>query len=238
MAALGLVVFPLPALAGHGSADDASPNMRHVANPPPPEFVTCDRGSTTCANSDLAFWSTGGMKGGFTKVVAQGNYEGFRLVDVSQPSAPSNISVVECRTNQGDVSFYKARHRLLLIQSIEEQVSTPQCATAMEQPSSRDEPVTGLPSTFRQKGQRVFGSSTSRIQEPAPHRDCANGVRLAHAHDDHRRPPPSGDRVVSSYPNAVRVTRQEDWRRCPSNRTAARSQQVSIVESRRSGGGC
>ena len=60
VAALGLVVFPLPAFASHGSADDASPNMRHVANlPPPPEFVTCDRGSTTCANSDLAFWSTG-----------------------------------------------------------------------------------------------------------------------------------------------------------------------------------
>ena len=234
VAALGLVVLPLPAFASHGSADDASPNMRHVANlPPPPEFVTCDRGSTTCANSDLAFWSTGGMKGGFTKVVAQGNYEGFRLVDVSQPSAPSNISVVECRTNQGDVSFYKARHRLLLIQSIEEQVSTPQCATAMEQPVvSGTNPMTGLPSTFRQKGHeglRIFDVTDpkSPLHIATVRTACGSHTHTTITDDRNHR----AIVYVSSYPNAVRVTRSEDLATLPEQPNCLPDHnKISIVE--------
>lgn len=224
-AALAVAVFPLPAVAGHGSADEASPNIKHVANlPPPAEFVTCDRGSTACNNSDVAFWGD---------MLAQGNYEGFRLVDVSDPASPSTISVVECRTNQGDVSFYKARNRLLLIQSIEEQVSTPGCAGATEQPVvAGTNPVTGLPSTFRLKGHeglRIFD-----VSDPASPEHIAT-VRTAcgsHTHTTIR-----DDRnqraivYVSSYPSGVRVTRREDLASLPEQPNCLPDHaKVSIVE--------
>ena len=224
-AALAVAVFPLPAVAGHGSADEASPNMKHVANlPPPAEFVTCDRGSAACNNSDIAFWGD---------MLAQGNYEGFRLVDVSDPASPSTVSVVECRTNQGDVSFYKARNRLLLIQSIEEQVSTPGCAGATEQPVvAGTNPVTGLPSTFRLKGHeglRIFD-----VSDPASPQHIAT-VRTAcgsHTHTTIR-----DDRnqraivYVSSYPNGVRVTRREDLTTLPEQPNCLPDHnKISIVE--------
>ena len=93
-------VFSLAAVGSHGSADQASPNMVHAANlPPPAEFVTCNRGGIACFNSDLAFWNAGGLKGGFSRILAQGNYEGLRLVDISNPRTPRDISVVACRTS-------------------------------------------------------------------------------------------------------------------------------------------
>lgn len=223
--ALALVTVPVPALAGHGSADEASPNMLHVANlPTPAAFVACDRGSTACFNSDLAFWGD---------MLAQGNYEGFRLVDVGDPAAPREISVVECRTNQGDVSFYKARNRLLLIQSIEEQVSSPGCATAFEQPVvSGTNPLTGLPSTFRLKGHeglRIFD-----VTDPASPEHIAT-VRTAcgsHTHTTIR-----DDRnqraivYVSSYPSGVRVTRREDLATLPEQPNCLPDHaKISVVE--------
>ena len=208
--ALGL---PLTAAGGHGSADDASPNMLHVANlPPPAEFTTCDRGSTACNNSDLAFWTGAGLRGGYTDILAQGNYEGFRLVGISDPASPSTISVVECRTNQGDVSFYQARNRLLLIQSIEEPVTTPECATAFETsivPGTN--PVTGVTSTFRQKGfegLRIFDVSdptSPQLIAAVPTR-CGSHTHTTIRDDRNQR----GIVYVSSYPNSVRVTRAED----------------------------
>jgi len=216
---LGVIVtllalaFPLGASASHGSADDASANMLHVANlPPPPEFRTCDRGSASCNNSDLAFWSGGGLRGGFTEILAQGNYEGFRLVDISDPASPEQISVVECRTNQGDVSFYQARSRLLLIQSIEEPVTTPDCATALETPIvPGTNPVTGVPSNFRLKG--FEGLRIFDVTDPRSPRHIAS-VRTrcgSHTHstirDDRNQ---RGIVYVSSYPSGLRVTRRED----------------------------
>jgi hypothetical protein len=205
-----------------------------VANlPTPAEFVTCNRGSGACFNSDLAFWDAGGVKGGYTNIVAQGNYEGFRLVDVSDAENPTNISVVECRTNQGDVSFYQARNRLLLIQSIEEQVSSPDCATATEQPVvPGTNPVTGVPSLFRLKGHeglRIFD-----VTNPAAPEHIAT-VRTAcgsHTHTTIR-----DDRnqraivYVSSYPSGVRVTRREDLATLPEQPNCIPDHnKISIVE--------
>jgi hypothetical protein len=233
-AALVALGLPLSAGASHGNADQASPNMFHVANlPTPPEFLNCDRGGATCFNSDLAFWDGGAVESEFSKIVAQGNYEGFRLVDVSDPANPANISVVECRTNQGDVSFYKARNRLLLIQSIEEQVSTPDCATAMEQPVvAGTNPVTNVPGMFRQKGHeglRIFD-----ITDPQTPTHIAT-VRTAcgsHTHTTIR-----DDRnhraivYVSSYPSGVRVTRREDLATLPEQPNCLPDHnKISIVE--------
>jgi LVIVD repeat len=51
-------------------------------------------GLTFTANSDLAFWGN---------LAFQGHYEGFRIVDISAPAKPREISFTECFGNQGDV---------------------------------------------------------------------------------------------------------------------------------------
>jgi hypothetical protein len=51
-------------------------------------------GLTFTANSDLAFWG---------KLAFQGHYEGFRIIDISAPAKPREISFTECFGNQGDV---------------------------------------------------------------------------------------------------------------------------------------
>jgi hypothetical protein len=211
---VGVLVLAVPtiAVASHGSADEASPNMLHVANlPPAAQHLACDKGPV-CFNSDLAFWGAGGMKGGFNHILAQGNYEGFRLVDVSDPADPEQISAVECRTNQGDVSFYQARNRLLLIQSIEEAVSSPNCATATENPVvPGTNPVTGLPGMFRLKGHeglRIFDVSnpTAPVHIATVRTACGSHTHTTIRDDRNQR----AIVYVSSYPNGVRVTRRED----------------------------
>jgi hypothetical protein len=230
-------VFPLAAAGSHGSADDASPNMLHVANlPTPTEFAwpaNCDRGGASCHNSDLAFWNAGGLKGGFKKILAQGNYEGLRLVDISDPRNPRNISVLECRTNQGDVSFYKARKRLLLIQSIEEAVSSPDCATARENPLvDGTNPVTNQPGRFRLKGHeglRIFDVTDPRTPThiATVRTACGSHTHTTIFDREHDR----AIVYVSSYPNANRVTRKEDLNTLPEQPNCIPDHnKISIVE--------
>jgi hypothetical protein len=67
------------------------------------------------ANSDLAFWGD---------LAVSGNYEGFRLIDVSNPAAPRVLSQVVCSTRQGDVSVWET----LIFLSVD----TPQTARSCE----------------------------------------------------------------------------------------------------------
>ncbi|MDP8955622.1 MAG: hypothetical protein M3N24_01485 [Actinomycetota bacterium] len=138
-------MFAAPASADHGSADEASPNMLHIENVgTPPEFETGPANEGRF-NSDLAFWESGAVKGP-VDLAAQGNYDGFRLLDISDPENVSQISVVECRSNQGDVSFYQAQNRLLLIQSIDRPVTEDDCATARDTGITFEpHPITGAP---------------------------------------------------------------------------------------------
>lgn len=55
------------------------------------------RGNTASpftANSDLAFWGNRAY---------QGHYDGFRIIDISAPAQPTEVSFQECLGNQGDV---------------------------------------------------------------------------------------------------------------------------------------
>ena len=146
------VGFPPTASAEHGTNPvEMSPNMYHSANRPP----TPPTGPAV-TNSDLAFWSAGaarsegGPTSGATRganhdLVAAGNYNGFRLFDVRDPENPVEISNFRCRSNQGDVSFYQANDRLLLIQSVDRPVTH----SGMEAPNacalSQDTPVVSFP---------------------------------------------------------------------------------------------
>jgi hypothetical protein len=47
------------------------------------------------ANSDLAFWRN---------YAIQGTYTGFRIVDISNPAAPTQVSITQCGRSQGDIT--------------------------------------------------------------------------------------------------------------------------------------
>src|SRR5918992_4617302 len=202
------LTFAQPAGADHGNADDASPNMLHVANlPPPPQFIE-GTANETRVNSDLAFWQAGGVRGRHHDLLAQGNYDGFRLVDIKDPSDPEQVAVMECRANQGDVSFYKARNRLMLIQSIDRPQTSDDCATARDTGvSAGTNPVTGLPGVFQTpgfEGLRIFD-----VTEPESPRHIASVPTACGSHT-HTTIPDERDQqgvvYVSSYPLGASVT--------------------------------
>jgi len=100
-AALGAQTYPSatdprnnlkPGLTDAGIALEG---MRLVGVAPKPAPFDSIRG-LTFVNSDLAFRGT---------LVYQGNFAGFSIWDVSQPTAPTLVSVVPCITAQGDPSI-------------------------------------------------------------------------------------------------------------------------------------
>ena len=78
--------------AGLHTAQEAIWNMRVVSKTPPPAKFA------PSTNSDLAF--TG-------KYVIQGNYNGYQIWDISNPSRPVLTTGYYCPASQSDVSVYK-----------------------------------------------------------------------------------------------------------------------------------
>jgi hypothetical protein len=81
---------------GRFDAGVAASNMRLVSFSPKPALFDSTRG-LTFINSDLAF--------GNGHYVYQGNFAGFTVWDVSNPTTPVVASVVDCITSQGDPSI-------------------------------------------------------------------------------------------------------------------------------------
>ena len=80
---------------GLSDAGIALQHMRLLGTAPKPAPFDSMRG-LTFVNSDLAFRGN---------LVFQGNFAGFSVWDVANPSAPRMLSVVECITSQGDPSI-------------------------------------------------------------------------------------------------------------------------------------
>lgn len=78
--------------AGLTDAGEAIWNLRLLSNTPPPEAFV---GST---NSDLAFLGD---------YAIQGNYNGFQIWDISEPTRPSIVTAHVCPASQSDVSVYR-----------------------------------------------------------------------------------------------------------------------------------
>ena len=97
--AFGLIAalaFPLAVTASNvplAATHVASQNMHALGDSP--------RGNTISpftANSDLAFWG---------RTAYQGNYDGFRIIDISSPANPKElIDYRDCAGNQGDVIIW------------------------------------------------------------------------------------------------------------------------------------
>jgi hypothetical protein len=85
--AIGMAASALPAGADH-NADLHSRNMRLLSAVPR---------EGTFTQSDLAFDGT---------LAYAGNYNGFRVIDISDPEAPVVVSSLHCNGSQGDVSVY------------------------------------------------------------------------------------------------------------------------------------
>src|SRR6266545_3998067 len=85
--------------------DQHSQNMKLLASLP--------RTGTT--NSDFAFWG---------HLAYQGNYNGFRVIDISEPEHPSVLADVDCGSGQGDVTVW----RNILVRSVDYPMTERSCA--------------------------------------------------------------------------------------------------------------
>ncbi len=92
---------------GAAGPDQHSQNMKLLSNVPR---------SAPATQSDLAFWG---------ELAFAGNYAGFRVLDVSDPEAPTVVTDFRCNGAQGDVSVY----RDLLFQSVDSPQSNGGCSS-------------------------------------------------------------------------------------------------------------
>ncbi|MDP9441165.1 MAG: hypothetical protein M3P34_03065, partial [Actinomycetota bacterium] len=90
--AAAVTLFPAAAAADH----DTRPHtknihaMGHSAHP----ASFADPAAVRHINSDLAFWG---------KLAFNGNYDGFRVVDISAPGNPVELTHQRCNGDQGDL---------------------------------------------------------------------------------------------------------------------------------------
>jgi LVIVD repeat len=133
LATLAVLAVPTAANAGHGTNPvEASPNMIHLGNSKP---------ATDRVNSDLAFWGN---------LVYAGNYNGFRIIDVSDPRQPRELVDYPCRGPQNDVSVWRSRGGTLLFLSVDNRQIREEC--------SADDPTR----TTGWEGIRIFDVSNPR----------------------------------------------------------------------------
>ena len=94
--ALGLLVWPTLAAASHDSRP--SFELRALGHSPNPASFLPDDDPAGPApaevNSDLAFWGN---------LAFNGNYDGFRIIDISDRRDPVELSHTRCQGNQGDI---------------------------------------------------------------------------------------------------------------------------------------
>ena len=124
---------------GRFDAAEAAWNMRLVsATPPTPQFIDrANPGNSQLWNSDLAF---------LDHYVIQGNFSGYQIWDVANPSRPTLYSSYLCPGTQSDVSI----HRGLLFESSESLNARNDCGS---------QGVTDTVSTERLRGIRIYDVS-------------------------------------------------------------------------------
>lgn len=156
--------------AGPGSTgpDQHSTNMKLLANVAKP---------TSATQSDLAFWGNHAFAG---------NYQGFRILDVSDPEAPTVLTDFRCNGAQGDVSVYRG----LLFQSVDAPQSHGGCDSTGVGVNAR------TPGMF--EGVRIFD-----VSNPAAPVHLTSVATDCGSHTHTLYPDPANGRVVvyvASYP--------------------------------------
>jgi hypothetical protein len=90
--ALAVLALPLSAAADHGTRPH-TPNLHALGHSPDFGSFLLPDGQRD-ANSDLAFWG---------RLAFHGDYDGFRIVDISDPEDPQLVSRTRCNGDQGDI---------------------------------------------------------------------------------------------------------------------------------------
>jgi hypothetical protein len=206
-AVLAMVAVALPATAhdpegdhpGPGSTgpDEHSKNVKLLSNLPP--------SNPAVRQSDLAFSG---------KMAVAGNYQGFRLIDISSPANPKVITDFFCNGAQGDVSIYGD----LVFQSVDSPQSHGGC-------DSTNVPVT---TDGKFEGVRIFDISDRTAPEliASVNTDCGS-----HTHT--LLPDEANDRVilyVSSYPLGGGSAAGTDCESLEQNPEGGGHSKVGIIE--------
>ncbi len=90
------LALPAVALAEHSSFPSTN-NIRALGHSPHPASFDVPAAQREIS-SDLAFWG---------KTAYQGNYDGFRIIDISAPGKPKLLSHPRCNGDQGDVVVWE-----------------------------------------------------------------------------------------------------------------------------------
>jgi hypothetical protein len=94
--AVGLLTFPLAAAADHATRPHTQ-NVQALGHSPDPGSFLVPDGQRD-ANSDLAFWGN---------LAFHGDYDGFRIIDISDPNNPQLVSRTRCNGDQGDIVVWE-----------------------------------------------------------------------------------------------------------------------------------
>jgi hypothetical protein len=94
--AVGLLTFPLAAAADHATRPHTKNIHAKGHSPDFGSFLLPD--GQRDANSDLAFWG---------KLAFHGDYDGFRIIDISDPDNPQLVSRTRCNGDQGDIVVWE-----------------------------------------------------------------------------------------------------------------------------------
>lgn len=118
IAALALVVgIALPASADHATRPH-TPNMQARGHSPHPATFLNEPDGVRHINSDSAFWND---------LAFNGNYNGWRVIDISDPANPVELAHPTCNGDQGDIVVWDN----ILVRSWNSKKSTPRtCLTA------------------------------------------------------------------------------------------------------------
>jgi hypothetical protein len=95
-AVIALLAFPLAAAADHATRPHTQNIHAKGHSPDFGSFLVPD--GQRDANSDLAFWG---------KLAFHGDYDGFRIVDISDPDDPQLVSRTRCNGDQGDIVVWE-----------------------------------------------------------------------------------------------------------------------------------
>jgi len=221
-----IALLAVALLSSGGAIAVADPGEEHghdgIPVPPPTLPLTppgssnftflgaADKDGTT--NSDIAFHGSKAYVG---------NYDGFRIIDVSRPDRMNVLSDTTCRANQGDVSVFRTRDkRLIMLQSIDRPVTAPDCSgidTALvpelEGPDGRPttDPANAEPrnrARFGYEGLRMFD-----VTDPAKPRFLRFFRTACGSHTHTLAPDPRHGVVhayIASYPSGSSITPQAD----------------------------
>ena len=94
---LALMASALPASADHATRP-ATQNIHAKGHSPHPATFFGDPDGVRHINSDIAFWGN---------LAFDGNYDGWRVIDISDPDNPTELAHPSCNGDQGDLVVWE-----------------------------------------------------------------------------------------------------------------------------------